>query len=220
MVAGAAHSADAGRDCLSGRRGGFVTDPKTLAVYDEKAADYARLMDHDAIPLTALHKFLSQLPGGGSVLDLGCGPGTWARHMVKAGFKVDAVDASAGMVEKASAIEGLNVWQASFDEIEAVARYDGIWANFSLLHAPRTEMSGHLARLKTALRPGGLLHLGLKQGTGEGRDTLGRFYTYYTVDEIVALLAKSGMSASDLRTGADKGLDGAVAAWFTLTAHG
>ncbi|WP_417604012.1 class I SAM-dependent methyltransferase [Primorskyibacter flagellatus] len=84
-----------------------MTDDKTLGVYDEKAGDYARLMDHDALAPTALNKFLSALPERGTVLDLGCGPGSWARYMVKAGFRVDAIDASAGMVEKASAIEGL-----------------------------------------------------------------------------------------------------------------
>ncbi|SMC51560.1 class I SAM-dependent DNA methyltransferase [Primorskyibacter flagellatus] len=197
-----------------------MTDDKTLGVYDEKAGDYARLMDHDTIAPTALNKFLSALPERGTVLDLGCGPGSWARYMVKAGFRVDAIDASAGMVEKASAIEGLNVWQADFSDIQDVAKYDGIWANFSLLHARRAEMPAHLARLKTALRSDGRLHLGLKEGTGEARDSLGRFYTYYTVAEIRDLLARIGLSVSDLRTGADKGLDGTVAAWFTLTAHG
>ena len=197
-----------------------MTDDKTLAVYDEKAGDYARLIEKDEAPSGSLRTFLARLPAGGRVLDLGCGPGTWARHMLQAGFEVDAIDGSQGMVDEASRIPGLNVRRAMFDDIEAASLYDGIWANFSLLHIPRTELPGVLDRLTRALRPGGMLHIGLKEGQGEARDSLDRFYTYYTVEEITALLASRGFSISDLRTGADKGLDGAVAAWFTLTAHG
>ena len=40
--------------------------------------------------------------------------------------------------------------QARFDELEVQGVYDGIWANFSLLHAPKSEFPGHLARIRRA----------------------------------------------------------------------
>lgn len=194
-------------------------DRETLEVYDARAAEYAQAFGKDHSNDPALRAFVAGLPRGGRVLDLGCGPGAWARAMLAAGLEVEAVDASAAMVAEASRVPGLSVRQARFDEIDAEARYDGIWANFSLLHAPRDAMPGHLAALHLALKPGGLLHVGLKEGEGSRRDTLGRFYTYWTVPELTALLEDLGMAVFDLRHGADKGLDGAVAPWFTLTAR-
>lgn len=79
-------------------------------------------------------------------------------------------------------------------------------------------MAGHLARIARALKPGGLVHIGLKEGEGAARDSLGRFYTYYTVEECATLLRAAGLTAGPARHGADKGLDGTVAPWFTLTA--
>ncbi len=197
-----------------------MSDAKTLQVYDEGAAEYAAMVRQDPDGAASLEAFVAALPQGAHVLDLGCGPGTWAQHLMAAGFRVDAIDASAGMVAEAARLPGLNVRQARFDEIEAKDVYDGIWANFSLLHAPKAEMPGHLARLARALIPGGVLHIGLKQGTGESRDSLGRFYAYYSAGEVTALLAPLGLSVREIRHGAAPGFDGVVAPWFTLLAHG
>ena len=197
-----------------------MSDRKTLDVYDQKAAEYRNLLAKDPATDGSVATFVDHLPHGARVLDLGCGPGTWARVMLAAGLVVDAIDASAGMVEEARAIPGLTVSQATFDALEGADLYDGIWANFSLLHAPKAEMPAHLARLRRLLKPGGVMHIGLKEGSGEARDALGRFYAYYTPEELTGLLAAEGMAVSGLRQGAGKGLDGTVAPWFTLLAHG
>lgn len=193
-------------------------DRETVAVYDARAQDYADCLGRSSDPMPSLTVFIDGLPKGGRVLDLGCGPGSWARLMAEAGLEVEAIDASEAMVAETAKLPGVTVWQSSFEEISAEARYDGIWANFSLLHAPRSEITGHLARLHRALKPGGRLHIGLKEGTGSARDGLGRFYTYYTVAEMRGLLEALEMTVGDLREGADEGLDGVVAPWFTLTA--
>lgn len=197
----------------------MTVDRETLAVYDARAGDYARAFGTDHAAHPALRAFVAALPADGLVLDLGCGPGSWARAMLDAGLRVEAIDASAAMVAEAARIDGLAVRQATFDDIDAQSRYDGIWASFSLLHAPRAAMPRHLAALARALKPGGLLHIGLKEGSGEARDGLGRFYTYWQVPDLAALLADAGLTPGDIRHGADKGLDGVVAAWFTLTAR-
>ena len=75
---------------------------------------------------------------------------------------------------------GVEVRVAMFADIAGTDIYDGIWANFSLLHAPKADLPNHLAALHAALKPKGRLHLGMKLGTGEQRDTIGRFYAYYT----------------------------------------
>jgi SAM-dependent methyltransferase len=195
-----------------------MSDRETIAVYDARAGDYAKLEPSDT-PSDTLATFISALPEGARVLDLGCGPGTSARHMVRAGCVVDALDASAEMIGLASAIEGVTARQASFDDVSGTAIYDGVWANFSLLHAPRADMPKHLAAIHTALKPGGIFHIAVKEGIGEGRDALGRHYTYYTEADLTTILESAGFSVGPYRRGRDKGLSGTDDNWISVTAH-
>jgi len=106
----------------------------------------------------------------------------------------------------------------SFDDLTETDAYDGIWANFSLLHAPRADMPRHLSNIVRALRPGGIFHIGVKLGSGSKRDQIGRLYTYFTEDELVGLLTDAGLNVSDRQKGRDKGLDGTDADWLCLRA--
>ena len=114
---------------------------------------------------------------------------------------------------------GLVVRVATFHMLDAREVYDGIYANFSLLHAPKSEMPAHLRRISVALVPGGLLHLGMKTGDGEKRDAIGRFYAYYTESELEGLLADAGLEIETRNYGEDMGLDGMMAPWIILTAR-
>ena len=196
-----------------------MSDPETIRIYDDRASDYAALTeDHNAAD-PMLEAFVAMLPSGGRVLDLGCGPGTSAAQMARAGLAVVAVDASAEMVALAAQHPGVTARQARFDEIGETATYDGIWANFSLLHAPHAEFPGHLARLFRALKPGGIFHIALKLGTGEGRDSLGRFYSYHQEDALEHLLQQAGFTVTDRAFGAGPGLSGKVEDWIAMRAH-
>ncbi|MGB7240764.1 MAG: class I SAM-dependent methyltransferase [Sulfitobacter sp.] len=196
-----------------------MSDDETLKVYARKAQDYADLTNADSQANRLLTAFISALPQAGHVLDLGCGPGTSAAVMADAGFKVTATDAVPEMVNMAAQHPGVTAKVASFDDITGTAIYDGIWANFSLLHASREDMPRHLAALVTALKPNGIFHIGLKTGTGSKRDTLGRLYTYYTDAELTGLLNDAGLTVTDRTTGREKGLDGVDADWISLRAH-
>jgi len=194
-------------------------DPETLALYDARAGDYAGL-DQDPDVAARLTGFIAALPIGGRALDLGCGPGWAAAAMRDAGLHVTAIDASPEMARVAHARYGVDVVVAGFDGVTAHAEFDGIWAHFSLLHTPRRDLPGHLSRLLRALKPGGVLLLGMKLGTGEGRDRLGRFYTYYSAGELRAHLANAGLSVTAERRVTVPGFDGLPAASIILTAHG
>ena len=193
-------------------------DTETLKTYGTMADEYAAVNAGRDEPL--LTAFIGQLANGAHVLDLGCGPGKEAALMATAGMRVDAVDASPEMVALANAHPGVTARVATFDQITGTDIYDGIWANFSLLHAPRTAMPGHLAALKQALKPGGVLHIALKLGDGTHRDTLGRAYTYYTETELTNLLQKAGFTPVSSAFGSGTGLDGQIADWIAVTAHG
>lgn len=192
-------------------------DKETVGVYRARADEYAALTG-DLTGDKHLAVFTAAMPPGARVLDIGCGPGRAAGQMAAVGLRVDAIDATPEMVAMAAAQPGVTAWQATFDQIAGEALYDGIWANFSLLHAPRTAFPAHLAAIRHALRPGGLFHIGMKTGEGEGRDALGRFYTYYTENELRALLAAAGFAPTDIWTGASRGLDGTTAPWIVISA--
>ncbi len=192
---------------------------ETVRIYDEKAADYAAMTDDYNTEDPHLSAFIDAVPKGGHVLDLGCGPGMAAARMVATGLSVDAVDASSSMVNLANGRQGVTARQASFDQIEGAAIYDGVWANFSLLHAPRGDFPRHLAALHRALRPRGAFFIGMKLGTGEGPDRLGRFYTYYSEDELTELLADAGFTITGRRHGNAPGLDGTPSDWIALASH-
>lgn len=192
-------------------------DETTISVYDTKASDYAK-----AFPAAGdepgLQRFMSMLPKGAVVLDLGCGPGAHAAALYAQGFKVTATDASIAMVEMARRHKGLIVRQARFSDLREQDVYDGVWANFSLLHAPRADLPDHLLRIATALRQGGIFHIGMKTGEGERRDALGRFYAFYTVDQLCELLKVAGFDVIEVVLGESAGLAGTVDPWVEMLA--
>lgn len=197
-----------------------MSDAETLRIYDDKAADYAALNQDYLSQDPRLHSFIAACPSGGRVLDLGCGPGTSAAVMAAAGLQTDATDASAEMVALAKALDGVTAWQATFEAIAGESIYDGVWANFSLLHAARVSFPGHLAAIKHSLKPGGVFYIALKLGKGEARDALGRLYTYYEEDDLKDLLMTAGFSVVDCTFGKSKGLDGSMARWISVACHG
>ena len=197
-----------------------MADKETLRVYDAKAADYAKLIDSDTKENPYLERFIARLPTGGRVLDLGCGPGLAATRMANAGLQIDAMDGSAEMVAMAAQHDGVTAWQATFDQITGTDVYDGIWANFCLLHASKEAMPHHLAAMVTALKPGGAFHIGMKLGSGSQRDAIGRLYSYYSEPELITLLGAAGLTAGETDHGRTVGLDGTEADWIVVAAHG
>ena len=195
-----------------------MADKETLAVYAQRAEDYADRFGK-AGEGPHMSDFLSEVPAGGRILDLGSGPAHTSAAMMRAGFDVEAWDASPEFVQIAKERYGVNARVATFDDLNANAVYDAIFANFSLLHAPKAEMPGHLTRIERALRPQGVFHIGLKAGSGEKRDGIGRFYAYYEVKELKALLEDAGFTVIRERTGEEAGLDGTVAPWIILLAR-
>ena len=192
-------------------------DAQTVGVYQERATEYATRFDKPED--SRLDGFLAAMPKDTAFLDYGCGPGRAACHAAAAGVAAFAFDAAPAMVALASACPDVTAWTATFDEFDAVAAYGGIWASFSLLHAPRAAMPRHLAAIRRALVPQGRLMLGLKLGAEEARDAIGRLYTYYGEAEISGLLSDAGFVIDGIETGREEGFDGTPSDWIILMAQ-
>ncbi|MEO0485418.1 MAG: class I SAM-dependent methyltransferase [Pseudomonadota bacterium] len=182
-----------------------MTDQETLAAYATRVDDYIAMVR--PAPSEPLVAFANTLPEGARVLDLGCGPGHAAKYLATRGFDTHAWDMSPEMVEAATA-QGVTTRIAGFDDLTEIAVFDGIYANFSLLHARKADMPRHMAAIAAALRPDGVFHIGMKLGEGEERDQIGRFYAYYTRAELMDLLAANGLAPVWEREGEEKGLAG------------
>ncbi|MEM9579309.1 MAG: methyltransferase domain-containing protein [Pseudomonadota bacterium] len=192
-----------------------MSDKETLKVYDAQASKYAELTDSNT-KNPDLIAFIGALKPGAHILDLGCGPGHMAAAMARVGFQVSATDASAEMVKLANAQPGVTAWQEAFEEMHTGASYDGVFANFSLLHAKRESVAQHVNDLVTMLTPGGVFHIALKTGAGEMRDTIGRRYSYFSEDELETILTGAGLKIIYRNHGKDLGLDGVMANWVSL----
>ena len=197
-------------------------DNETVAVYNRQVDEYVELTGTET-PDPALIAFIDRIAPGGRVLDLGCGPGASAAAMQAAGLDVEATDASAEMVRVAREQFNLNArvatFQDDFQDGKNTSHYDGIWANFSLLHATREEFIEILPRLHRALKPNGYLFLGMKTGTDSKRDKLGRLYTYYADTELVSLLNEANFTIVDKQHGEAEGMAGDIEPFMLITSQ-
>ncbi|MEH6645205.1 class I SAM-dependent methyltransferase [Sulfitobacter sp.] len=197
-----------------------MSDPETLSVYAEQSAHYASLTDTVLAKDPLLADFITSLPKGGRALDLDCGPGAAAAVMARAGLKVHATDAVPEMIALASQHSLVHAEVKTFEQIDGTDLYDGVWANFSLLHADRDALPVILTALHTTIKANGRFHIAMKLGSETERDAIGRQYTYVTEAELRGLLSDAGFTVIKKHIGCDMGLDGTHADWIALAAYG
>ncbi|MFQ3330364.1 MAG: class I SAM-dependent DNA methyltransferase [Pseudomonadales bacterium] len=193
-----------------------MADQKTIAAYNGQVDTYLKMVGElDVDPI--LLRFIDRLKVSDYVLDLGCGPALASAVMRDKGLCVDPVDAAEAMVKLANDKFNIGARQAQFSDIDATEIYHGVWANFSLLHAQPQDLAAILLALHRALKPQGVLHLGMKLGQGSKRDKYGRYYAYYSQAEFEAHLKGAGFSIEHIELGEALGMAGDMEPWIVLT---
>jgi superfamily II DNA or RNA helicase/SAM-dependent methyltransferase/SOS-response transcriptional repressor LexA len=130
-----------------------------------------------SIDLSALRsRFLDRVPDGGLILDAGCGSGRDSKAFLDDGYRVLSFDACPEVAILAERYIGQPVAVRSFCDVNEIDCYDGIWACASLLHLPPDEIPAALGLLWRALKPGGILFVSFKHGSGEYEQD-GRHFT-------------------------------------------
>ncbi|HEX3917901.1 MAG TPA: class I SAM-dependent methyltransferase [Caulobacteraceae bacterium] len=192
-------------------------DAATLAFYDREAGVYAARPQAAHSP--RLERFLDALAPGAAILELGCGGGRDAEAMLRRGFDVTPTDGSPGLAAQAEARLGRPVRLLRFEDLDADAAYDAVWANACLLHAPFEALPGILARIRRALKPGGRCFASFKAGEGPDRDALGRYYNFPTEASLRAAYDAAGpWTGFEIEHGRGGGFDGVERDWLMCLA--
>ena len=193
-------------------------DPKTLEFYAAVAPDY--VSRHVGGINRDLPGFLDRLAPGAQILELGCGSGRDAAFMQERGFAVEPTDGVAAMAALAEARLGQPVRIMRFEDLMATAAYDAVYASYSLLHVPRAALADVLARIWSALRPGGWHMATYKSGGTEGRDLLDRYFNYLSPQQAEAYYRQAGeWELFEMTEGVGGGYDDRPSSWVNVTAR-
>lgn len=196
---------------------------ETVRAYDFDAAAYATASP--AVPDSVradVEALVERIGARARVLEVGSGGGRDARLMEGLGLQVRRTDITPGFVELLRG-EGhaCDLLDPLVDDLSVPeGPYDAVWANASLLHVRRAELSTVLVRLARVTRVGGLLRISLKEGDGDGWSTHGsisspRHFTYWRAPDVERVVAASGWTDVSVRSGV---ADHRGEAWLELSA--
>lgn len=133
--------------------------------------------------------FLERLPKNAGILDLGCGSGRDTKEFLNKGYRVTAADGAESICRLASEYIGQQVRCLTFENLDYVEEFDGVWACASLLHVEKTKIEDVIKRIHTALVSGGTLYASFKYGGGE-TERNGRLFSNYMEQDIETLFSK------------------------------
>ncbi|MYR14809.1 methyltransferase domain-containing protein [Streptomyces sp. SID724] len=144
----------------------------TRRSYDTVAVSYANQVRNllDETPeeraILALFVELVSSRGGGSVADVGCGPGRITGHLRQLGADAFGIDLSPGMIEVARREHpGLRFELGSMTNLGlSDGSMAGLVAWYSLIHIPDTQIGMVFKHFHRVLQPGGPLLLSFHVG--------------------------------------------------------
>lgn len=171
----------------------------TLRYYDDHAESFLEgTRDHDVSQnIAALLKHIEGPPPF-SILDFGCGPGRDLKAFTRLGHAPVGLEGSARFAEMARS-EGLEVWEQNFLALDLPdGRFDGIFANASLFHVPRSELPRVLRELRASLKPHGVLFSSNPRGNNEEGCYRGRWCAYHDLDAWRRFMRHAGFAELEL----------------------
>ena len=171
--------------------------------YNKIAEEWHKDHQADDWWIEGTEKFVSFLKQGNKVLDVGCGGGTHSRYLSERGLKVTGMDFSNNLIEIAKEenpqVDFMVMDMYEVDKLEG--KFDGIFAQASLLHIPRKDMSIVLNNLISKLNDNGVLYIAVKGIYINGLDEeikeqndygypYKRFFSYHSMNELKDYLEK------------------------------
>ncbi|TQL68087.1 mycothiol maleylpyruvate isomerase-like protein [Nocardioides albertanoniae] len=174
----------------------------TVAAYDASVATYVQATSFSEQTRSVLDRFLAELETGDHVLEIGSGPGHDAKALEAGGVRVRRTDITEGFVAHlrkqgfaAACLDPLS--DDLRDPVHPDVPYAAVWASATLLHVARDDFGTVLGRLAAVTRPGGTLHVSLKEGDGEewtnrGHVEAPRLFVYWREPALRTALEEAG----------------------------
>ena len=175
-----------------------------IDLYDRHAASFDRDRDRSLFEKSWLDRFLTQIPSGGTVLDIGCGMGEpVARYFIERGYHVTGVDSSSAMVAMCRKRFPDQDWVVA--DMRALAlerRFDGVIAWDSFFHLAIPAQRAMFPIFAEHASPGAPLMFNAGRSEGEAIGSLeGEPLFHASLDpaEYRRLLAANGFDVLDCK---------------------
>ncbi len=170
----------------------------TLGHYESRAQDYWEgTRDHDVQQnIDAMLAHIEGVPPY-TILDFGCGPGRDLITLVALGHLPIGLDGAAAFADMARkhTDSGCMVWHQDFLALDLPPNYfDGIFANASLQHIPKTELARVLRDLQGTLKPRGVLFASIPHGDDEEGGSDARYSCFHRPASWHAQLQRAGFA--------------------------
>lgn len=151
-------------DCHIRKKFGYPTD--FISGRGRLAGMLLTLFPSHSLNLQAQARYIRWVPGGGRILDVGCGSGGWLLQMRQLGWQVEGVDFDPDATE-AAAREGLTVRRGSLEEQHYPSEtFDVVTMNHSIEHVPDPLKT--IKECARILKSGGQLALGTPNNQSRG----------------------------------------------------
>ncbi len=146
-------------------------DKSKLAVktYNKIAKIYSDNFFTDLSDTPYIDIFLSKLPAGSTILEVGSGPGQFVKYLIEKDYKAQGIDASEKMIELSrkkvpeGKFEVMDMRNMKFeDEI-----FDGLISPYSLIHIPSKEITDTLKGFFRVIKPKGYLMVIAQKGESD-----------------------------------------------------
>ncbi len=169
---------------------------RTIDHYNQRAlAFWEGTRDHDVSQNVdaLLRNILVEPPF--SILDFGCGPGRDLKTFALHGHKVIGLEGAQVLATMARAFSGCEVWLQDFRQLQLPDTcFDGVFANASLFHVPKSQLPCVLQQLHSALKPNGVLFSSNPRGNNQEIVDGDRYGAYYDLATWRAYLTAAGFT--------------------------
>jgi len=129
-----------------------------------------------------------------TILDLGCGPGRDLSFFKSLGHAPVGLDGCESFCRMAREETGCEVLMQNFIDLKLKANYfDGIFANASLFHVPKSQLPQVIEKLQLSLKREGVLFSSNPRGTGDGMSG-SRYGNYMELGEYQEIVEKLGFT--------------------------
>ena len=153
----------------------------TISCYNSNADQYfSKTVNVDMSE--CCDRFLKYVVPGGKIIDIGAGSGRDIKYFKDRGFVAEGIDASEEMCRLATEYTGVEVRCGKIQDWQPLKKYDGIWANASLLHLSIDEIYKFILVAISILASNGVIYISFKKDIYSGYDAEGRFFSSFSIE--------------------------------------